>query len=282
MKLDTKQLKTISILYVEDDEMIYKQTFDLFNKIFKKVYLAKDGVEGLEIFKEHSGNIDIIITDINMPKMNGLDMITNINKLKVQRKPVIITSAYTDSDFIINSIDLNVDKYITKPIQIKGLTIIIVNLVLQYRKSNKIESLTKDLIVKNNKDTSEKSKLSLLLSKTLKENEFYKSIVENYVCRFDTDKNGIIDEISPKFKRLFGYDNDDIIGENINSIKCITCNGESFQKMMLTAIHTKDIVLSTHSFTTKANKSILCDVSMSPKYGDDSLICGYTFYLDII
>ncbi len=282
MKLDTKQLKTISILYVEDDERIYQQTFELFDKIFKKVYLATNGEEGLDIFNDNYNDIDIIVTDINMPKMNGLDMIKNINKLKIQKKPVIITSAHTDSDYIINSIDLNVDKYITKPVQIKGLTIVIVNLVLQYRKSNKIESLAKELMIKNNKDTRDKGRLTNLLSKTLRENEFYKSIVDNYVCRFDTDKNGHIDDISPKFKKLFDYDDKDILGKNVNIIKCTSCTGESFQKMMLTAIHTKCTVVSTLSFITKTNKSILCDVSMTPRYGSDALICGYIFYLDMI
>ncbi|MEA3290549.1 MAG: response regulator, partial [Campylobacterota bacterium] len=109
MTLDTKQLKTITLLYVEDDEAVMKQTKKLFDKIFKKVYTAQNGREGVNTFTEYQKEIEIIVTDINMPELNGIDMIKEINKYTLNI-PVIVTTAHTDSEHLMNAIELNVDK----------------------------------------------------------------------------------------------------------------------------------------------------------------------------
>ena len=281
MTFNTKELKTISILYVEDDELIRAQTFTLFEKLFKKVFMAYDGDDGLNIFKNNRNEIDIIVTDINMPKMNGLEMIKQINKLE-SSIPVIVTTAFTDPKFMINAIDNDVDKYITKPVQVKELTTSIVNLVFKYRKSNKLQKLAKELVIKSNHDDKRAHELNNILENKFKENEYYKTIIDNFVATFQTDKNGILIHVSTKFCRLFDYEKDEIIGKNINILKCESCMQESFQKMMLKAIHSKKTISSAHTFMTNDNKQIVCDVTMTPKYGSDTLINGYSFYLDVV
>ena len=282
MKLDTKELKTITLLYVEDDEIIRKQTSILFEKIFKKLYLAEDGQRGLEVFIENKDDIDVVVTDINMPNLNGIDMIAKIDQEGDFLIPTIVTTAHTDAKNLLDAIDKHVDKYITKPIQIKELTISIVNLVAQYRKSNRLESLAKGLVKKSNSDDKINKEMGNLLKIKSRENKFYKSIIEDFVAKFNTDKNGTIIEVTEKFNRLFNYHRDDIIGQNINILKCTSCSQESFQKLMLKAIHSKKTITSTHTFTTNDNKSIVCDVNMTPNYGSDSLVSGYTFYLDLV
>ena len=282
MKLDTKKLKTITLLYVEDDEAIRTQTFLLFEKIFKKVYVAQDGQVGLDTYTKNQDNIDIIVSDINMPNMSGLVMIENINNIQKISIPKIITTAHTDSENLLNAMDIHVDKYIRKPVQIKDLTVSIVDLVSKYRRSNKIESLAKGLVIKSNNDDKKTQELSYLLNIRTKENELYKTIIDDYVSKFRTDKNGMIIEVTPKFNRLFDYTDDEIIGENINKLRCTSCSQESFQKLMLKAIHSKQMITSTHTFTTNTDKSIVCDVTMTLEYGSDSLVSGYTFYLDMI
>ena len=282
MKLDTKELKTITLLYVEDDELIRKQTATLFEKIFKKLYLAEDGQSGLETFIAHKDDIDVVVTDINMPRLNGLDMIEKIDQIGDFLIPNIVTTAHTDSKNLLNAIDLHVDKYITKPIQVKELTISIVNLVAQYRKANRLESLAKGLVKKSNSDDKINKELGNLLKIKSRENKLYKNIIEDFVAKFSTDKNGNIIEVTAKFNRLFNYHNDEVIGKNINILKCTSCSQESFQKLMLKAIHTKATLNSTHTFTTNNNKSIIFDVTMTPNYGSDSLVSGYTFYLDLV
>ncbi|MEA2050177.1 MAG: response regulator [Campylobacterota bacterium] len=281
MKLNTKELKTISILYVEDDEVIMKQSLALFEKIFKKVYSATNGLDGIKIFEENQDSIDIVVTDINMPKLNGLDMVKKINEI-VPSLPVILTTAYTDSKHLLNAIDLNVDKYISKPIQIRELTVSIVNLVAQYRKSKNLESLAKDLYLKTtNNDKKTKVLKSELDIKTAKVN-YYETIIDNFVFSLKTDKMGNIEEVSNKFLNFFDYDKKDILSKNINNLRCDSCEDESFQKLMLKAIHTKKTILSTHTFITNENIKVNFNVAMTPIYASSGLVESYTFYLDLV
>ena len=74
-------LKKLSLLYVEDDDNTREELeYFLQNKV-EKLYVAKNGQEGLELFKEHENEIDLIITDVNMPILNGLDMVKEIKKI---------------------------------------------------------------------------------------------------------------------------------------------------------------------------------------------------------
>ena len=281
MKLDTKELKNITLLYVEDDVLIREQTQIILTKLFKKVFCADDGQNGLELFKEHQNEIDVIVTDINMPNMNGLEMIEQINILK-SSIPTIVTTAHTDSNYLINAIDLNVDKYIAKPIQIKDLTIAIVDNVLKYRRANNIENLAKSLVSKSSKDDSLNNTLTNQLEILQKQNNYYKAIIDNLVVTFKIDKNGTIVETSDKFLRFFSYTKENIIGENINILKCESCVQETFQKLMLRVIHAKKTIVSTYTLATSDNKSIKCDLTLTPNYSSDSFIVGYTVYVDIL
>ena len=105
--------KDLIILYVEDEEATRQVIMDILNLLFKEVVIAIDGVQGLEKLNTHC--IDIIMTDIQMPKMNGLDMLEQSNKLYPDI-PVIITTAFSDQNYLIRSIEIKVDKYLLKPI----------------------------------------------------------------------------------------------------------------------------------------------------------------------
>ena len=280
MKLDTKELKNITVLYVEDNEMVRTQTEKILNKLFKHAFIAEDGVEGFEVYTKHKDEIDVIVTDINMPHLSGLDMIKKINKLHPSIA-TIVTTAHSDSENLLKAIDINIDKYITKPIQIKELTVSIVELVLKYRRINNMEELAKSLVQKTSQTDKENNELSTELEIVLKQNYYFKTIIDHLIVNFKTDKNGNITSFSTKFKNFFGYD-DSILGKNINILQCASCVQDSFQKLMLKAIHTKKTVIATYTFRTNSNRTIEAEVTMTPSYGEDSLVNGYTFYLDII
>lgn len=106
-------LSKMSILYVEDNETIQMVFSNILKKFIKHLYIAKDGEEGLEKFKQK--NPDLIITDIQMPKMNGIEMIKNIRK-KNKNIPIIITTAFNDINYAIEAIKLGVDSFFLKPI----------------------------------------------------------------------------------------------------------------------------------------------------------------------
>ncbi len=115
---DIAALKTLTkelvVLYVEDEEDIRHQMLGLLRILFNKVDVACDGFVGLEMFYKRS--YDLIITDIQMPNMNGLDMIERIRMVNTDI-PIIITTAFSDQDYFIRSIDLKIDKYLLKPIE---------------------------------------------------------------------------------------------------------------------------------------------------------------------
>lgn len=106
--------KELVVLYVEDEEDIRHQMLGLLRILFNEVDVACDGFEGLELFDKRS--YDLVITDIQMPNMNGLDMVEHI-RMKSAEIPVIITTAFSDQEYFIRSIDLKIDKYLLKPIE---------------------------------------------------------------------------------------------------------------------------------------------------------------------
>lgn len=116
MQIDLRELKQITVLYVEDDNVIRAQTLSVFEKIFKKVYVGKDGKQGVNLFYNHKDELDVIVTDLNMPKMSGLELAEEVHKVS-KYIPVIFTTAYTDEEFLIKAISLNIDSYVTKPLK---------------------------------------------------------------------------------------------------------------------------------------------------------------------
>jgi YesN/AraC family two-component response regulator len=133
--VDLNSLKNLELLYVEDDIDVMNQTKLILDDFVKVVHTAKDGEEGLEVALRE--NIDIIVADINMPKMNGIDM---IKALKEEKDiPCIITTAHTDTEFLIDAINLKVDGYIIKPINIKDLINSIYTVMLPILQKKEIE-----------------------------------------------------------------------------------------------------------------------------------------------
>ena len=74
-------LKNISILYVEDESDVREFTSKLLSSLLKNVFTAENGQDGLDLYKENINTIDLIVTDINMPKMNGIAMCEKIREL---------------------------------------------------------------------------------------------------------------------------------------------------------------------------------------------------------
>ncbi|MDD2698987.1 MAG: diguanylate cyclase [Arcobacteraceae bacterium] len=118
-KEEIELLKSIQVLYVEDELDIQKITADVLSSVCKKVVCANNGVEALELF-DADGDFDIIVTDINMPKMDGITLIKKIRE-RDNTFPITITTAHTEVHFLQESIDLGVNGYTLKPIDLKKL-----------------------------------------------------------------------------------------------------------------------------------------------------------------
>ena len=113
-------LKNISILYVEDESDVREFTSKLLSSLLKNVFTAENGQDGLDLYKENINTIDLIVTDINMPKMNGIAMCEKIRELN-KEIPIVVTSAHNDTDFLKKAIDVGVSTYAMKPIDLYQL-----------------------------------------------------------------------------------------------------------------------------------------------------------------
>ncbi|XPV67982.1 MAG: response regulator [Halarcobacter sp.] len=107
------KLRKLKLLFVEDEEDLIEIITDTLTKLQADFLTATNGEEALTLM-ENNDDISVVVTDINMPVMNGLDMIKKMNEKDINI-PVIIMSAHTETDYINKAKDLGVDNYLLKP-----------------------------------------------------------------------------------------------------------------------------------------------------------------------
>lgn len=106
-------LGSLSVLYVEDDELVREGYTKALRRYAKELFIAKDGLEGLALYKTHMP--DLVITDIKMPRLNGLEMARAIKEL-APSQIVFFTTAHTDSEYTLEALELQADAYLLKPV----------------------------------------------------------------------------------------------------------------------------------------------------------------------
>ncbi len=111
-------LKSLTVLFVEDEDKIRTSMGSAMEGIFAKVILAGNGDEGLKKFKKF--NPDVIVTDISMPIMDVLDMSKEIRDIS-KDTPIVILSAFSEKEKLLKAIEIGIDKYIIKPIDMEEL-----------------------------------------------------------------------------------------------------------------------------------------------------------------
>lgn len=184
-KFDRNLFKNVTLLYVEDDLMTLEEISFFLKKYVKTLLIAKNGKEGLELFKEH--NPDMVITDIQMPIMNGLEMSEKIFEIN-PNIPIAITTAFSDGNYIMRAIELGIDKYIIKPINMQELLAVI-------QKSLNLSFLSKDYHYE----------------------EYIQFILDsNPTFMFIMHLNNV-EYANKSFLELLGHDNVITLKENINS-----------------------------------------------------------------
>jgi len=160
-------LKTLKILIVEDESRLASLLKEAINEYFHSVIIAKDGEEGLKRFKVNKP--DIIITDIMMPKTNGLEMTIKIKELD-ELIPIIVLSAHSDKEKLLSAIDLGISKYFIKPFDPDEVLEHINKIAPTLNKRKRIK--LKDGFVFDNNSTS-LYKDGILLKLTKREKEFF-------------------------------------------------------------------------------------------------------------
>jgi CheY-like chemotaxis protein len=190
---NTDFLKTLTILYVEDDDVIRNSLTGILKKIFKDVITCVDGKDGFSNYELYTKNMDVvfdaIISDINMPNLNGLEMVKLIREQNSDI-PVIMTTAHGESNYLMEAIKLGVSGYTLKPIDTKEM-IMTVQKFCEIKRNQKI-------IKEKEEELSE-----------------YMDFINTIATIVKVDTKDLISEANPLFCGILETPNENLIATNL-------------------------------------------------------------------
>jgi PAS domain S-box-containing protein len=190
--MSSESFQNLTVLCVEDDALSREMLeFFLQQQSFKAVYSAKNGEEGLIQYFLHKP--DMVLTDLNMPLMNGLELSAKI-KENNPNVPILLITAQIEKEITEQAVDIGIDGYLFKPISLERLQLIL-----------------------------EKYAQRLFLNKSLKNKhkllEEYKAAIDASSAITKTDKQGVITYANESFCQMSGYSYEDLLGKNHSIIK---------------------------------------------------------------
>ncbi len=186
--MEKNALSSLSILIVDDDDLILRNLNLFLQHHCRELYSASNGKEAYEKVVKYSP--DVLITDIIMPIMDGLTLIEKINQTVAQKPIVVVSTAVDEISTILKAIELGVNQYITKPINLKKLLA-------------KLES--EAINIQNKKKLHE-------------EHQYYEALVNNFIVS-KTDKEGVITYANDYFCNISGYAQEELIGKSHNIVR---------------------------------------------------------------
>jgi len=124
--------KDLTLLFAEDHDQVRESTTEILKNFFKRVDSAANGDEAFKLYKNYmdsndSNSYDIVLTDIKMPKMNGVVLTENIYKLKPEQI-VVVLSAHEEAKYLLPLINLGINKFVQKPIDFQELLSILLKI----------------------------------------------------------------------------------------------------------------------------------------------------------
>jgi DNA-binding response OmpR family regulator len=181
--------KNIKILYVEDDEIARENGIEYLENFFETIYEASDAIIALQLYEKYKP--DIIITDIQMPKLNGLEFVKRIRQ-KDKKTQIIVITAFCDKEYLLKAIELQLVKYLVKPVKEKefeeALFLCVNSLkddvsnIVQIDDEIYFDTFNKNLVI-NNEIVKLRTKEILFLELLIKNKNRYVTYeeIENYV-----------------------------------------------------------------------------------------------------
>lgn len=236
-----------NVLIVEDDVLIREQLQRVMQKIFKNVVIAVDGEDGYNKYKEMK--IDLIVSDINMPKMDGFTMVEQIRE-ENRDIPILFLSAHYANEYFIKSIKLGIDGYLLKPIEINQL----------------VDAIDKAL---------SKLKLQNEVSRNLNFLQQYQEVTDKSTIISKTDKNGVITYVNKRFCQASGYTKEELIGKPQNIVRHPKNPPSMFKEMWKTIKDEKKIWNGIVRNITKNGESYYVDTTIKPILDIDDNIVEY-------
>ena len=237
-------IKTLNILYVEDELNAREISTKVLKRFFNSVDAKENGLEGYLAFKEKYFNnekYDLIISDINMPKLDGMEMLEKIRGIDKQ-VPVIFVTARHESDILLKAIELQISSFIIKPLSIDAITEVI---------NKACEKLfLKNIVIEKN------TQLELYL-KTIEQIAF--------IIKMDLDFN--ITYINDLFCNSINCEVQKIIGQNFDFLKSKISTLNIFENLKESLLNGK-IWEDTIKIEKNENESIYLKAKIIQIYDD--------------
>ena len=185
-----EKIKTLNVLYVEDDlnnQTIISNALDLY---CNDVIVASDGEEALYFYNANKELLDVLVVDISIPKINGLEVIKKIRETD-KKIPIIVTTAHTDKEYLLEALTYKLESYIVKPFSFEKLMLVFEEYIqrefnitsfIEITENIKLNLTMKELLIKNVQITLEPKefKFLFLLTKNINRIVTY-DIIEYYV-----------------------------------------------------------------------------------------------------
>jgi len=247
MSVDKNLLKRLRILYVEDDDIIRTELSELLSKFFGKVYVSKDGKEALETYLHNQDDIHVILTDINMPKLSGIEVVKTIREIN-SKIPVIFATAHSDNEFLEEAIKLRVYEYIVKPIDIRYLLTTMNELANVLYQESMIDQQTKEL-------------------------ESYKNIINSNNIVLKTDVHMNITYVNDLFCQITGFSEDELVGREFKSLRHPDSSNDLYTNMYAKVLNNKPWHGKLKNLT-KDHGTFITDAYMMASLNDSGEIIG--------
>ena len=216
--MDFKTLKQLSqnrsLLYVEDDKILRDKTAVIFQNLFSQVDVAEDGMQGLNLYNKqyesNSKHYDIVVSDIQMPNLDGIGLTREIFTLNKEQK-IIIVSAYNDKEYLIDLINLGVEGFMQKPLSSKNMLEILYEVCSSFNNDNivslsdgyKYNKTISVLFLDDTRVELSENELKLLELLIKNKNQSFTAVeIFNHIYFDEADKEFSMDSIKSLVKRL--------------------------------------------------------------------------------
>ncbi len=206
-----KPFEELRVLYVEDEEFVRDTMEGVLKRSIGHVTIKSNGEEAWEAFAE--APFDAIITDVNMPYMDGLELAQKV-KEKSPSTPIIITTAYSDTDHLIDAINVGIDFFLTKPVSLDKLKKILEKIQTQLEAKNQVEKTNKLL------------------------NEYKKAVDASAILTI-SDLEGNITYANDKVCEISGYAKEELLGQPHSIFRHPDMSGAVFQDLWETILAKK-------------------------------------------
>ncbi len=248
--------QNLTLLYVEDNDTTRETTILILEELFDNIITAVNGQDGLDKYSENQKSIDLIITDINMPIMNGIEMTRKIKEINPDI-PVLVLSAYNEAEYFMDSIKLGVEGYILKPVDIDQFLMLI-------KKTTK----------KINIEYESKKNLQLL-------NQYQEAINASSIIS-KTDPKGVITYVNQAFCDISEYSCDELIGQPHNFIRHPDMPAAAFKDMWNSIKNKKETWHGIVRNRTKYGKSYYVKTTIKPILDNENSVLEYIAIRDDI